>query len=84
MFLETGGSMAWIGSFRVGPLEKRNDQWTWIDGSPITFSNWASENQPSNGGGDEFCGMVNRWKTEGLWNDAPCDWMNIQNFVCQL
>merc|ERR1712098_212350 len=87
-------SNAWIGAFRVGPSvepKPRNDQWTWIDGSPLDYSNWVY-NQPDNwciGGvwcivkGD-YCGMINRWKTEGLWNDAPCEWQGITHYVCQL
>jgi len=81
-----GGSMAWIGAKRVGPLvdpKPRNDQWTWIDGSPLDYSNWVS-GQPNNAGKIEYCGMINRWKSEGLWNDAPCNWPEITRYVCQL
>jgi len=78
------GSMAWIGAIRVGPLvepKPRNDQWTWNDGSPLDYSNWVY-NQPDDTT-DENCGMINRWKNEGLWNDASCNY-TIANYVCQL
>ena len=62
----SGGKRVWIGAHRVGPLvdpKPRNDQWTWIDGSPLEYSNWVS-NQPDNwvspGKYDgEYCGMIN-------------------------
>ena len=70
----------------VDPVDPkpRNDQWTWINGSPLEYSNWVS-NQPDfmfNNG--EFCGMMNRWSTEGLWNDGQCGSEDVPNYVCQL
>jgi len=83
------GSMAWIGAIRVRSGNRVDDpkpwnyQWTWNGGSPLDYSNWVS-GQPNNAANIEYCGMINRWKTEGLWNDAPCDWPEITNYVCQL
>ena len=78
--------MAWIGSFRVGPLvnpRPLNSQWTWIDGSPLDYFNWdKNNNQPDNSGGNEFCGHINRWGNVGFWNDAPCT-ATLEDFVCQ-
>jgi len=79
----TGGSMAWIGSFRVGPLvnpKPLNSQWTWNDGSPLNYSNWYN-GQPDMG--HEFCGHINRWDTAGLWNDNRCNSTMMEDFVCQ-
>ena len=83
----TGGSRAWVGAHRVGPQvdpKPRNDQWTWIDGSPLDYSNW-SPGQPDNYGvvGDEFCLEVN-FGSSGKWNDAPCDYAGIDYYLCQL
>ena len=71
----------------------RNDQWSWIDGSPIVGNgHWLSDQgyeQPDNAhGGTEFCGMMN-YRTNGTWNDEKCDCLNIkagwmQGYVCQI
>ena len=81
----TGGSRAWVGAHRVGPLvdpKPRNDQWTWIDGSSLDYSNWY-DGEPNNLRGDEFCLEVNAGES-GKWNDAPCDYVGIDYYVCQL
>merc|ERR1719245_1950502 len=58
----SGGKRVWTGVHRVGPLvdpKPRNDQWTWIDGSPLEYSSWYS-GQPDNWyGGDEMCAEMN-------------------------
>merc|ERR1719300_684258 len=86
----SGGVNTWLGLRRIGPQvdpKPRNDQWTWIDGSPIVGNgNWLT-GQPDNAhGGDEFCGMMNMDEV-GKWNDAPCeDWYEgwMQGYVCQI
>ena len=80
------GKRAWFGAHRVGPTvepKPRNDQWTWIDGSPLEYSSWYSE-QPDNWyGGDELCAEMNQFSS-GDWNDFPCDDDRIDHFICQL
>ncbi len=54
--------------------------WGWVDGSPVTYENWASL-EPNNGHGHECvadsqedCAML-KW-SGAAWNDYPCgcDW----------
>ena len=81
----SGGNRTWLGAHRVGPLTDpipRNDQWTWIDGSAMGFSNW-SENQPDNHHGIEFCLEMDQWRY-ATWNDLPCNSAyNNHYYICQ-
>ena len=54
--------------------------WSWVDGSPVTYENWASI-EPNNNHGreciddrEEDCAML-KW-SGAAWNDYPCgcDW----------
>jgi len=38
-----GGANNRIGVYRVGPLNE-NDQFAWIDGSPLVYAPWSSGN----------------------------------------
>ena len=81
----SGGSIAWIGAHRVGPLtdpKPRNDQLTWIDGSALEFSNW-SEGQPDNHNEDEFCVEIN-WNGSATWNDVHCDSNSRNYYICKV
>lgn len=49
----------------------------WVDGQPLTYSNWG-EAQPDDNGDGEDC--VELWP-EGTWNDIPCD--VEQGHVCE-
>jgi len=86
VYTVSGGQRAWIGAHRVGPLTDpvpRNDQWTWIDGSAVEFSNWSA-GQPDNHEGDEFCLELNNGY-DYLWNDLPCDSVhNRDYYICQV
>merc|ERR1712198_432740 len=80
----SGGSIAWIGAHRVGPLtdpKPRNDQFTWIDGSALEFSNWSG-GQPDNYNGDEFCVEMNTFGS-ATWNDQWCN-ANRNYYICQV
>lgn len=46
---------------------KREGDWRWLDGSPVTLSYW--EPREPNNVGDEDCGSMNRG---GTWNDLSC------------
>ena len=86
VYTVSGGQRAWIGAHRVGPFTDpvpRNDQWTWIDGSAMEFSNWSA-GQPDNHEGDEFCLELNNG-FDYLWNDLPCDSVhNRDYYICQV
>ncbi|XP_069823526.1 CD209 antigen-like protein B isoform X2 [Dendropsophus ebraccatus] len=61
----------WIGLLRKGL------QWTWVDGSPLSFSHWEPP-EPNNLGGNENC--VEMWA--GGWNDRDCD--DLMNYICKM
>ena len=55
----------------IGAEAFRNDEkWRWIDGSSMTFTNWA-EDQPDNGYGLENCVEI---LPTGEWNDMQNFW----------
>ncbi|KAK0140766.1 Macrophage mannose receptor 1 [Merluccius polli] len=67
---------AWIGlSDKLA-----ENQYAWVDGRPVLYTNWDS-NEPNNHGGAEHCvAMTHSYLVSGRWNDAACsaDW----SFVC--
>jgi len=80
-----GATNNWIGAYRAGP-ENVNDQFAWIDGSPLVYAPWNTDHpNPSNSGGNEFCVVM---FSDNTWNDYDC-WSEshsghtIKNFVCQ-
>uniref|UniRef100_A0A8D0GPG8 C-type lectin domain-containing protein n=1 Tax=Sphenodon punctatus TaxID=8508 RepID=A0A8D0GPG8_SPHPU len=64
----------WIGLSAFDP----NTGFTWSDGSPVNYENWADE-QPDNANENEKCGELT---TSGKWNDMNCG--ILCNFICQL
>ena len=81
------GRRAWLGAHRVGPFihpMPRNDQWTWIDGTAMEFSDWSSEiPEPDNHDGGEFC--LEMWQVNSKqWNDINCDSLIHDYFICQV
>lgn len=53
------------------------DDWRWLDGSPLgAFDSWGPH-EP-NGGTDENCAQL---YPSGEWNDLDCAW--LQEFVCE-
>merc|ERR1711962_1110702 len=82
-----GGAINWIGAYRIGPLNE-NDQFAWIDGSPLAYAPWWPGN-PSNENRKELCVEMLPYKTYNTsWNDNDC-WsenkpsFEVKNFVCQ-
>jgi hypothetical protein len=43
---------------------------TWLDGSPSTWTDWAS-GEPNDYGGTEDCTMIGRYG-DATWNDTGC------------
>ena len=58
----TGGAKLWIGATD----EITEGKWAWVDGSPMTFNDWAS-GEPNNFGAAEHYLAVNGKQ----WNDLP-------------
>ena len=72
------GKISWLGGIRIGH-RKDNDQWTWIDGTPMNYSNWHSKN-------NEHCLQLNVEGKRGVWNDGHCedeDDINVKTYLCQ-
>ena len=63
------GTFAWIGAIRIGSAPSQNDQFTWIDGTPMDYSKWGNP-QPDNYKGME---ITNTNKDDiGSWLQPCC------------
>eukprot|EP00092_Neocalanus_flemingeri_P098229 GFUD01125249.1.p1 GENE.GFUD01125249.1~~GFUD01125249.1.p1 ORF type:complete len:197 (-),score=24.51 GFUD01125249.1:290-880(-) len=68
---------AWIGGYRILPA--LTPFWAWIDGSTLSYTNWALVNgQPDNSGGNQNCV---RMYTNGYWDDDGCELRKA--YVCE-
>jgi len=61
--------------------EGHEDDWRWVDGSPLTFENWARD-EPSNRDGIEHYGAINP-ASGGLWLDIAGEHQGIAGFICE-
>eukprot|EP00092_Neocalanus_flemingeri_P046978 GFUD01053058.1.p1 GENE.GFUD01053058.1~~GFUD01053058.1.p1 ORF type:complete len:171 (+),score=17.36 GFUD01053058.1:62-574(+) len=66
---------AWIGGFRILPAV--SPFWAWVDGSTLSYTNWAS-GKPDNGGGNQNCVQM---YTNGYWDDVGCEVRKA--YVCE-
>ena len=57
------GDWTWTGGH-----QDSNDQWVWLDGSKITYFNWA-EGEPNDAGTDEDYLIFNYGGLFGVWSD---------------
>ena len=65
----------------TGGTEAVEGTWTWQDGTPWDYTNWAVD-QPNDGGGTgQNCMELNRFG-DGTWNDYYCSEPTF--FVCEL
>lgn len=67
------GQVIWIG-FGDGASE---GNFTWYDGAPVNYSNWAP-GEPNNAGGDEDCTQI---YPDGSWNDLNCAGYNSLSVI---
>jgi gliding motility-associated-like protein len=65
-------AVVWIGG-RFTTAAHGPTDFSWYDGSPVTFTNWNSgePNNSSGGVGNEDC--INLQLNNGFWNDLVCD-----------
>ena len=54
----------------TGGHQDSNDEWRWLDGSKVTYFNWA-KGEPNNAGKGEDYLVFNYGGTDGLWSDDP-------------
>ena len=66
---------------RIGPNKLDDSQWSWVDGTPFYYSNWATGG-PDNQADNEFCIVM---FPSGEWNDLPCRYVRRETvaYVCQ-
>jgi hypothetical protein len=72
--LQDGNQSPWLG----GSDAQSEGVWRWPDGTEVAYDNWHP-GEPNNVGAGEHCMEL---RTDGAWNDAPCD--RIKAFVCEL
>ena len=72
-------SSAFVGGMKLG-------NWTWSDGSALTYTNWGS-GQPSGDGTVFEMTFGQGWTDDGTWNDVPTgnlpDAYNNKHALCQ-
>jgi hypothetical protein len=61
----------WIGLLRQPGAQGPEDGWIWVDGAPLSYSNWY-EHQPDNQGGNEGVARFHHWGEDRppQWGDA--------------
>ncbi len=81
----TGASrgMLYLGSDIAGSNDSGSGsgEWTWSDGSEVSFTAWAV-GEPNDWGGNQDCGVM-RWggSVEEDWDDLACS--ELRSFICQ-
>ena len=84
----TNGEHAWLGGIRVGPRAFENQDWVWIDGTTMYYSNWHHTEPRNYFNGSEFCLHTN-FVSEGKWNDIQCSEVGtggrfiVDSYVCE-
>ena len=80
--LTDGTTLTWLDGIRTGPAPFNNTQWTWIDGTPMIYDNWTSDN-PNNEQGLQFCLCIN-YSAAGFWDDDGCFGPSQRAYICQI
>ncbi len=81
----TGGALgnAWIGlyqDFNDPNFVEPAGGWVWVDGTPLSFTNWYAPSEPNNGGGLEHYGGY--WPGN-QWNDYQIADANAARYVVE-
>jgi hypothetical protein len=58
---------------------QQEGRYVWQAGTPVSYLNWGA-GEPNNSG-NEDCGELNRFGSDGGWNDEPCG--GALPFVCE-
>ncbi|WP_287627446.1 MULTISPECIES: Calx-beta domain-containing protein [unclassified Microcystis] len=69
-----GSEYLWIGF--TDAVQEGN--WQWINGEPVTYTNWAS-GEPNNSGNEDYAGL--NWGGIGRWNDYKFNVYNLRGIV---
>jgi len=65
--MQQGSRVAyWVGAYRIA--DHGDNQFVWVDGTPMTFTNWYP-GEPNNMGGNE--NRIDISRATGRWNDIP-------------
>ncbi|XGW31409.1 hypothetical protein V3C99_009963 [Haemonchus contortus] len=84
----SGNDLTWMGLHQADYPTKTD--WTWTDGTPFDYKNWAPK-QPDNDHGTEHCAQMysdytgkdpTKDSSYRHWNDIPCA-TNMRAFVCK-
>ncbi|KFV95226.1 Macrophage mannose receptor 1, partial [Eurypyga helias] len=65
-------------SYLIGLLQNADQQFSWMDGSPVHYAAWA-QGEPNFADAQENCVVLN--KKDGLWNDVSCGFSN--GYICE-
>jgi len=75
-------SQLWMGYFQIVNAATPAAGWSWVDGDPSTFVNWAA-GEPNDGAtvesNTEQCGEL---YPDGSWNDEACGLFGEDGFAC--
>ncbi|XP_053713209.1 C-type lectin domain family 4 member K-like isoform X1 [Synchiropus splendidus] len=76
-FTNKFAKITWIG------LSQRedNEQWVWVDGTPLNRSFWAPGEPNDSGENGENCTEIMKHFMRRSWNDAPCQENNF--WICE-
>ncbi|XP_062581844.1 perlucin-like, partial [Saccostrea cucullata] len=69
-------------TYFIGGKKSSSGKWTWVDGTQMNQTHWAS-GEPNNHGGNENCLQMQYTNKNYQWNDISCDSNNNHGYICQ-